>query len=201
LQKHVAAKRKPSTLAGYERLLRLHVLPALGAMRVTEIRRAHVTAMHWSIAPKGAANRAASLASAILNFAAREYEGLDLPPNPARNIVRNPERGRQRFLSMDELGRLGQALRLAETIGLTWAPDLAKPGAKHAPRPKNRVRIIDPFAVAAIRLLLLTGARLHEILDARWEWLDTDLGFLALPDSKTGRKTLFLNDAARGILA
>jgi len=43
LQKHVAAKRKPRTLQGYGTLLRLHILPALGAMRVTDIRRAHIT--------------------------------------------------------------------------------------------------------------------------------------------------------------
>jgi integrase len=63
------------------------------------------------------------------------------------------------------------------------------------------VRILDPFAIAAIRLLILTGCRLREILDAKWAWLDLERGFLNLPDSKTGRKVVFLSDAALIVFA
>ena len=38
------------------------------------------------------------------------------------------------------------------------------PKPKHAPKAENRRVKLDPFAVAAIRLLILTGARLREIL-------------------------------------
>ncbi len=198
---HVEAKRKPRTAEGYEALLRLHILPAIGAVRITELRRRHIGAMHSEIESKGAANRAVSLTSAILNFAAGEHDGLELPPNPAKGIIRNPEKGRERFLSDDELARLGAVLALAETTGLPWESDPAKPGAKHAPKPEHRVRVIDPFAIAAIRLLILTGARMREILDARWDWLDSERGFLNLPDSKTGRKVVFLSDAALAVFA
>jgi integrase len=50
------------------------------------------------------------------------------------------------------------------------------------------LRTLDPFAVAAIRLLLFTGARLREILHAKWDYVDFERGILFLPDSKTGRK-------------
>jgi len=57
-----------------------------------------------------------------------------------------------------------------------------------------------PEAAAAIRLLLLTGARLNEILTARWEWVDADRRTIELPDSKTGKKTIFLSTAAVQVL-
>jgi integrase len=59
---------------------------------------------------------------------------------------------------------------------------------------------LDPFVVAAIRLLILTGARLREILHARWE-LDFERGLLLLPDSKTGKKPVYLSGAALTILS
>jgi hypothetical protein len=66
MRTHVAAKRKARTLDSYETLLRLHILPAIGGLRVTEIRRAHVSKLHASLAiHPGAANRALSVISAI----------------------------------------------------------------------------------------------------------------------------------------
>jgi integrase len=53
---------------------------------------------------------------------------------------------------------------------------------------------------AAIRLLILTGARLHEILDAKWSYVDVERGALFLPDSKTGKKTVYLNAGALEVL-
>jgi len=47
---------------------------------------------------------------------------------------------------------------------------------------------------------MLTGARLREILHARWDWIDWDRGIMFLPDSKTRRKPLYLSDAALGVL-
>jgi integrase len=61
--------------------------------------------------------------------------------------------------------------------------------------------VLDPFPAAAIRLLILTGARLREILYARWDQADTERGILFLADSKTGRKPLYLNAPALEVLA
>ena len=52
----------------------------------------------------------------------------------------------------------------------------------------------------AIQLLLLTGARLNEMLSARWQWLDWDRCVINLPDSKTGAKPIYLSDAALSVL-
>jgi len=115
-------------------------------------------------------------------------------------VARYREQGRERFLTADELAKLGDALRKAETGGLPYAIDETKPGAKHAAKPANRYTAIDPFAIAAIRLLMLTGARLREILHAKWEHVDFERGVIFLPDSKTGRKPIYLNAAALSVL-
>jgi hypothetical protein len=59
--------------------------------------------------------------------------------------------------------RLGEALRLGETDGLPYQVDETKPTSKHAPSPESRRVKLDPFAVAAIRLLILTGAVTRDI--------------------------------------
>jgi integrase len=50
-------------------------------------------------------------------------------------------------------------------------------------------------------LLILTGARLREILDAQWSQLDLERGVLFLPDSKTGKRPLYVSAAAQSVLA
>jgi len=185
---HVQRKRKRLTYDAYSTLLRRHIVPSIGSMRVVEIRRKHVARMHARMIDcPGAANRAVSLISAIWNWAARRDE-VSFNDNPARGIERNREHRQERFLSTAELARLGDALRTAETHGLVYEVDEAKPKAKHAPRPENRRTVADPFAAAAIRLLTLTGARLREILNARWDQVDLGRGIIFLPDSKTGKK-------------
>jgi integrase len=52
----------------------------------------------------------------------------------------------------------------------------------------------------SVGLLILTGARLTEILTLRWEYVDLINGVLRLPDSKTGAKGIFLNEAAAKVL-
>jgi integrase len=58
-----------------------------------------------------------------------------------------------------------------------------------------------PFAAAAVRLLALTGARLREVLDAKWEQVDIGRGVIFLADSKTGRKPIYLCAAQAALAA
>lgn len=57
---------------------------------------------------------------------------------------------------------------------------------------------IYPAQVATTRLLIFTGARVGEIRDLEWDWVQ--LPRLLLPDSKTGPKTIWLNSQAMRIL-
>lgn len=217
---HVTPKRKPGTAAFYRNCLDVHVLPALGGKRASEITRQDVTRLHGAVAagkgkgPKRPGSKRTApekvrggrvIANRVLATVAATYAwALDLglvPPgsvNPAKGVEPFREEGRERFLTADEMARLGEVLRLAETEGLPWEPDPEKPEArrKHAPKAENRRVKIDPFAVAAIRLLMLTGARLREVLNLEWSHVDFGRGLLRLPDSKTGKKTIVLGGAA-----
>jgi integrase len=91
-----------------------------------------------------AANRVRAVISSLYTWADRQGLIPEGHANPESKIKRYREQSRERFLSIDELGRRGDALREVN---------------------------IDPDAAAAIRLLLLTGARLREILHAKWEYV------------------------------
>jgi integrase len=144
------------------------------------------------------ANRCLAVISSIWNWAEKRDE-VPAGSNPAMGVERNTEKSRERYLSSEELKRLGNALHRAETVGLPWNLDPAKPTSKHH-RKGPKLTKVDLYAVAAIRLLVLTGARLREILTAKWEWIDWERGMIMLPDSKTGAKPIFLNSAAIDIL-
>ena len=101
----------------------------------------------------------------------------DRHTNPCELIERYPEHKRERFLSGKELQRLGTVLAKAE-----------------AEQTESR------YAVAAFRLLLLTGCRLSEIQTLKWLHVDTEGGELHLPDSKTGAKTIHLGQSALQVL-
>jgi integrase len=202
MKKEVRPKRKPSTISLYQIYFDKHVEPDLGKKKARDVTRADVAKLHRKIgvAKQVTANRVLVTLSAVYNWAQKEGlipEGV----NPCTRIERFREQGRERFLTSEELSRLGASLALAETEGLPWVADENKPGAKHAPKEENRREVIDRNAVAAIRLLLFTGCRLREILHLRWEDVDAERGLLHLPDSKTGRKTVVLNAPALEVLA
>jgi integrase len=197
---HVRPKRKAKTQDNYERVLRIYILPAIGDTRITELRRADVARLHEGMSETPAmANRALAVISSIWNWAARR-EIVEATNNPAKGVERYPEHGRERFLSSSEFACLGDAIHEAETVGLVYDVDDDKPKAKHAPKAENRRTIVDPFAIAAIRLLILTGARLQEIVTAKWAYVDAERGILFLPTSKTGRKPVYLSAAALQVL-
>ena len=120
--------------------------------------------------------------------------------NPCRRIERYREEARERFLTTDELKRLGEALWEAETVGLRWTVDEHKRNARYLAKEPNRRTVISPRATAAIRPLLFTGARLREILGLRWEGIDLERGVIFLPDSKTGKKRIVLSAPAIAFL-
>jgi integrase len=196
-----ASKLKPATREAYAVAL-AKLKAEYGSLNAEALTRAHVAALHHSLkeTPYGA-NKLLATVSKLYAWGGDRGLIPDGYPNPARRIKRYQERARERFLSATETARLGDAIRQAETIGLPYEIDETKPTAKHAAVPENRLVKLDPFAVAAIRLLALTGARLREILDAKWSEVDIERGILFLPDSKTGKKPVYLSAAALNVLA
>jgi integrase len=200
LAEEAKAKLKPRTIVNYEIYLRKHAVPLIGNLKLDKVAPSDVAKMHRRIGQTKpmTANRVVECVSSIYRYAA--ICGLVLREhNPTSHIEAFREERRERFLNTEELARLGDAIREAETTGLLWEVDDSKPTAKHIP--KNRRTIIGPHAAAALRLLILTGARLREILGLRWEYVDVERGLLFLPDSKTGRKTIVLNAPALAVLS
>jgi integrase len=201
LVEHVEAKRKRTTAAHYRSLLERMVLPELGSRKAEQVTTSDLARLHTKMRDRPyQANRMLEVVGSLYAFAGKR-KILPVGFNPARGIEQYPEKGRERFLSADELTRLGDAVREAETVGLPYDIDEEKPTAKHAPKKAHRLTKIGPHAAAAVRLLILTGARLREILHLKWEHVDVERGLLLLPDSKTGKKAIVLNAPALDILA
>lgn len=194
---HVEPRRKRGTASDYRSILDRLVKPALGSMKAGKVSRAEVAKLHLSLRKTPyIANRMLAVLGAAYSFA--EKRGL-VPDgfNPVRKIEKYAERSRERYLTDTELARLGDVLREAETVGLPRKPS----ASKHAPKkPENLVSKIDPSAAAALRLLLLTGCRVSEVLNLRWNEVDLERGLLFLPDSKTGKKAVVLSGPAAAVI-
>ncbi len=178
LSDYAEPRKKASSVEGDRRLIDLHLLPAIGTKKVAAVTRADFSALHHSLKRKPyAANRTLALASKMFSLAERwgmRPEGS----NPAKNIDRFREEKRQRFLSREEVARLWVVLASEEA------------SAK-----------VSASAIAAIKLLVLTGRRLNEVLGLEWDWVDLDAKVLRLPDTKSGALLVSLGDAAVKLLA
>ncbi len=185
--------KKASTLATDRGRIERHIKPLLGHRRITDVTRADVSQFLRDVAAgktaadvktrnrgraivkggKGTATRTVGLLGGIFSFAVEEGW---LTENPVRGVKRFRDRRNERFLDADELARLGKALAEAEAQGE------------------------NPYALAIIRLLILTGARKGEIEQLKWDEIDRQFQYLRLGDSKTGQKLIVLNAAALAIL-
>ena len=167
----------PKTQREYARALRLHILPTLGHLAVPAVTTADLAALHTRLAPIPAqGNRVLSVVRTLFRCA-EEWQLRPPHTNPSLSLRRYPETKRERYLQGEELARLGQTMLAAGTAGTE-----------------------RPEALALVRLLLLTGARLGEIQTLRWEWIDWRGKRLRLPDSKSGAKTIYLSAAALAVL-
>lgn len=186
--------KKPATIKADRGRIRNHIVPLLGRLRIDKINRTDVERMLRDVtagrtaAPvpqrpgrgrvaqggRGTAGQALAVLGAVMSFAVGRGLRAD---NPVRGVKKPASRKMERFLSEAEIARLGEALD-AETAATG-----------------------DPYPSAAIRLLLFTGCRRSEILGLRWPWIDFERAMIFLPDSKTGRKPVYLNAPALDVLA
>ena len=172
LEEYVPVHCKPSTREEYRRSVRLFVDPVIGELRVPEVQRKDIAALHHGLRDKPyQANRTLGVLSKMFNLA-EVWGWRPDGSNPCRHVKRYKEHKRERFLSPEETERLGQVLREAEEE--------------------------MPSAVAAFRLLLLTGCRMSEIRDLRWDYVNDDC--IELPDTKTGGRAVPLAPSAVRLL-
>jgi len=158
LDEHVPTKR-PSYLRNNRLLLDRWILPAIGNLKVAEIRSSHVDGLFRKITKSGApvmANRMVACGSKMFSLA--ERWGMREPgTNPFRGAVDcNNEIRRQVYLTPEQL------VRLSEQLGR-----------------------LSQQAQDAIRLIMLTGARRGEALAARVDQVDIAARVWRKPASST----------------
>lgn len=166
---------KPTTQREYRRLLQDVLIPALGGKDLDKVARADVARLHHEQRERPAqANKTLAVLSRLLSVAEKWGYLPEGHPNPCRSLERYKEEKRTRYLSAEELRRLGEVL------------------AKYEP--------ICPAQVLAVRLLLLTGCRLNEVLKLRWEDIDLQQGIFHLREAKTGSREVILSEPALRLL-
>jgi integrase len=169
------SRLRPKTLLDYRRMIARHVLPALGRHKVKGVTFTDIDRLHRRISETAPyqANRVAAVLSIMFALAVRWHMRAD---NPVRDIARNKEHGRERYLSDAELARLLAALDAYR----------------------------DQRTAAIFRLLLLTGSRRGEVLTMRWEDINLRDGTWTKPHGRTKQRekhAVPLSAAARAILA
>ncbi len=185
--------KKESTIDRDRGRIERHIKPLLGKKRCRSITRTDVERMMQDIANgktaadiktgvrgraiisggKGTASKAVTLLGAIFTFAVNR--GLR-PDNPVQGVQTFKATKYERFLSPVELGQLGEVLSEAETEG------------------------VNPSAINAIRLLVMTGCRKSEILTLRWQDVEFERSCLRMAESKSGAKIVPVGAAVLKLL-
>ena len=168
---------KPVTVELYRCVIDNHIVPAMGERKIGDVEHADVAALHHRLRnTPGMANCTLQVLSQM--FRTAERWGLLVPgSSPCRSHRKFRLRTRERFLTPEEYRRLGRVLAHGEADGSYSEP-----------------------AVAALRLLILTGCRRDEILTLRWDDVDFGAGELRLRDSKTGPQNVALTLAVKTVL-
>lgn len=170
-ERHRLARQGRPGWVTEEHIWRGHLLPAFGRVQVGRITTPMVQEFYDRAGRRPVARAAVLQLSRALRMSERWGWWPDgRAPRPCLGVELDAKVARERYLSTDELVRLRAALQRWEEAG-PWAP---------------RWRFAQ-----LIRLLLLTGCRLREILHARWSWVDWAGGRLIIPPEhhKTGRRT------------
>lgn len=161
-QEHSLEHLKPKTLYNHRLAIDAKIVPALGALKVTQVTTRDVGDLIYGMkATPAYANNVRSLLNGMFQKAER-WGWRDQNTNPVTFVDAYVLAGRERFLSMEELQALGEAL--------------------------DRFEYSHPIEVGCIKVILYTGARHSEIRFAEWDWIDWEAAVLRLPDSKGGRK-------------
>ena len=156
-------KNRPRTVKSYQGYIDRHIIPKLGALKVRQVIRSDVSDVMTRMKKTPVtANRVLSCLRKMFNMA--EVWGFrDDGTNPCRHIPKYAESGKTRLITDDEMVRLFAYLERADVEGLE-----------------------HPFLTLGIRLQFAFAARMSEIINMEWEWVDFANRRVVWPDSKTG---------------
>jgi len=165
LREHATIRLKPCTLKDYRHMVKRYLVPVFGTMPLDSIDNVDVTRFHASLAEtRSTANAKLQPLRSIYSkaIAWRVLEHSFTPPT--RGVPRFPRRRRERFLDPRERAKLDRLLDQA------------------LERKPNERGHLSWHAIAAIRLLAMTGMRRDELLDLTCDMVDTRHRCFRLPD-------------------
>jgi integrase len=178
LEEHVEAKNKPRTIAENRRLVERIIKPKLGRLKVEAVEHQDVDRLHRELkrTPRQA-NHVVAVVSKMMNLAER-WKLRPLNSNPCRHIERYPEVERDRYPLLEELERIGAAMREMEAEGSLRSED-----------------------ANCILFLAFVGCRLNEAVDLDLATVNFRTGAWTLPDAKAGARIVMLGAPALALLA
>lgn len=173
---HVLVHNKPSWAKQVQLLLKVHIVPEFGAMRIGDVSRADIIRWH-ARKPAGGygTNRCLAVLRKLFTIAQRDWAAIET--NPASGIKLHREISRDRFFDDAEIASICDWLLIQQSL----------PESSHF--------------VLATRLLLLTGMRLGEVLNLSWASVDLNRNLVRLSDAKAGARSVALNAEAVAYLA
>lgn len=159
-------------------ILNNHILPVMGRTHLDEITRSEVIQLHQSIKAQGkapaTANRVLIILRFLFNLVIEKWQMPGVTTNPAKQVpIFQENNRRERYLSSEEIQRLSEA-------------------AQHTS---------NPLVASMLGLLLVTGVRKSELLNAKWKDFNLVEKQWRIPVTKSGyARHVPLNEAAMNIL-
>ena len=178
MKEHATPFKKAHSVDNDKGNWRRHLIPYFKGRKVASITRSDVLALVGSLAERPAtANQVLALLSKAMSLA-DEWGMRPGLANPCARVKKFRINERELILSPDQIIALNTTLT-----------DLVE--SDEIPRAMANL----------VRLLMITGCRLNEIMSARREWVDVERRLLLLPDSKVGQRRIPLSQAAMDIIA
>lgn len=174
LEQYAGAHLRATTQRDAKRYLERFILPELGAKKIAEVEASHVSRLHLKL--RSTPTQANRVLAYLSGIFSYAIGQKLMSENPCKGIKKFHEEKRERYASDDELRALTKAIN----------------------------EYPDQHAANAIRLLILTGARLSEVVKATWDMFDLQRGSWTKPSAHTKQKKIHsvpLSGAAIALLA
>lgn len=171
IKEYVEVRKKEGGIWLDNFYIRKYIKPKLGTLKTISVTKKDISKFHLSMKETPAqANRILGTLSKMFNLA-EDWDLREPHSNPVEGIQKYKETARERYLSNEELVCLGRVLEQSEEDSSETV-----------------------YFISLVRLLLLTGARLREIMHAKWEWVNKDAGLLMF------KEIIFANKSGLNIL-
>src|SRR5437588_5912633 len=160
LEHHALVHKRPHSVRDDKQMIAAIITPKMGTLRISGVSKQGIEKLHASLKPTP------YLANRVLALLSKMFslaiEWHWVSHNPAQGVLRFHEDRRERWLQPEELLRFIKALNAYQ-----------------------HQNVAD-----ALRLLLLTGSRKSEVLNAEWSMFDLQQGLWTKPSSHTKEKQI-----------